>query len=1110
MKNIYLLISFFFSLNVFSQLLIDDSLTASQLVQSVLVDSSVLPSNITFNSQSADSVIVQVSRFYAGDTITNLGLNQGLILATADTDVAIGPNNQTDASTFAFGGSYIDDDLMQIPGAAFLESSSVLEFDFIATGSELNFDFIFASEEYPEYSNSDYNDVFGFFLSGPGISGPYSNNAKNIALIENTTTEITINNLNNGNQNGGPCEYCEFYVNNGTGMTPNDNLFIQYDGFTTVIRAKSDLWCGETYHIKLAVGNVGDNQYDSAVFIKNFNVQQSLELLESNNLPENINVCFGETISIYSGIPTEDNIFIWTKDGTTIQGSGSSITVSEGGLYGLSVFTNAGCKFAFDEILIGYRSEISVVDPPDINLCALLATSYTFPTINQTSIILGGLNPSDYSISYYNSSYQDAFSGSSSGIIPLTSLDNYTISVATGIIWVRIQETANNLYGCVKVISFNINAYGIQTGEISYGSGVYCVDLSTSQPVMSTASAGGIFSATPNGLQLDAITGSIVPSESFGGNYAIIYSVAATGSCPAYSTLPVYVTINSTFANAPVVLSPVLYCKNEPVQPLVANGSDLLWYPTENGGTGSQIKPFVSTSSIGSTTYYVSQSIGGCESQRASITVMVSPIPDPPTVATVSYCLNDTAVPLMANGINLMWYDSLVSTVGNSIAPIPNTSIEGSKVFYVSQVVNGCESSRVGLTVQTKPVSPKPQVNGSMTYCLSDSSQPLSASGINLLWYSDAIGGIGSIQAPFPDTSSVGVFNFYVSQNVNGCESERAIITVAVISTLVTPLVNSPLNYCQKETAVPLVATGTDLKWYTTMVGGNGSVIAPIPQTIIPGVVTYYVTQTLNGCESPRTPIEVNVFSPAVFVFPQDGILCSNSSSTVLRSYIIDTELSSSSYDFEWYDLNNGTIQLINGSVGNLLEVFEPGNYGVIAQDLVTGCKSDLIIASVVAVHPPSDFSFTTSSYFVDPTALSIEVMPIGDYEYKIDQHPFQENPYFSNVSFGPHTITVRDINQCDSMTKELFFVDYPKFFTPNGDGYNETWNIKDLDMQVNSKICIFDRFGKLIKEIFPSGTGWDGTYNQNDMPSTDYWFVIYYNENKKSREFRAHFTLKR
>ncbi|RZK06177.1 MAG: hypothetical protein EOO46_15405 [Flavobacterium sp.] len=591
MKKTFLVLCFLFSLSGFGQLLIDDALTVTQLVQTVLVDASVQPSNITFNSEPANSTVVQVSRFSTGGVSTNLGLDQGLILATADAHVAIGPNNQEGASTFAFGGSYIDDDLMLIPGAQFLESSSVLEFDFIATGSELNFDFIFASEEYPEYSNSTYNDVFGFFLSGPGISGPYSNNAKNIALVPSTNTEVTINNLNNGTENNGPCQNCGFYINNGIGQTPNINPHIQYDGFTSVLRASSGLVCGETYHIKLAIGNVGDNTYDSAVFIKNFNIRQNLELLDDNGLVENLDACLGQNLTIFSNIRPQGNVFVWTKDGVVIPETGPSITVSEGGLYAVNIFTEDGCQFAFDDILIVFRTELSIVDPPDINLCAVLAPSYTFPTINQTSTILGTLNPSHYLVTYYNSSYDDAVSGSSNGLIPFGNLNNYTISSATGVIWVRVEEIGPNMYGCVEVISFKINAYGIQTGDISYAKELYCTDVTTPQPVMSTASSGGFFSSTPSGLQLDVNTGAIIPSGSDGGNYSIIYNVPATGSCPAYSTPATLVTINSVAASEPIVVSPVLYCKDDTVQPLIANGVDLLWYQSAVGGTGSKIQP---------------------------------------------------------------------------------------------------------------------------------------------------------------------------------------------------------------------------------------------------------------------------------------------------------------------------------------------------------------------------------------------------------------------------------------------------------------------------------------------------------------------------------------
>ena len=90
--------------------------------------------------------------------------------------------------------------------------------------------------------------------------------------------------------------------------------------------------------------------------------------------------------------------------------------------------------------------------------------------------------------------------------------------------------------------------------------------------------------------------------------------------------------------------------------------------------------------------------------------------------------------------------------------------------------------------------------------------------------------------------------------------------------------------------------------------------------------------------------------------------------------------------------------------------------------------------------------------------------------------------------------------------------IDYPKFFTPNGDGNNDTWQIKGINSQPDAIIYIHDRYGKLLKQIGPTGQGWDGTYNGNRMPSSDYWFVLEYREptTDERKTFRAHFTLKR
>jgi gliding motility-associated-like protein len=137
---------------------------------------------------------------------------------------------------------------------------------------------------------------------------------------------------------------------------------------------------------------------------------------------------------------------------------------------------------------------------------------------------------------------------------------------------------------------------------------------------------------------------------------------------------------------------------------------------------------------------------------------------------------------------------------------------------------------------------------------------------------------------------------------------------------------------------------------------------------------------------------------------------------------------------------------------------------------------------------------------------------PVGvNYLYQMDFGPFQTSTIFENVASGSHSITVKDINGCSEFTdNNVLVIGYPKYFTPNGDTYHDTWNIVDLKDQMNSRIYIFDRYGKLLKEISPDGVGWDGNYTGHPMPATDYWFTVEYTKQGVVKKFKSHFSLKR
>jgi len=229
---------------------------------------------------------------------------------------------------------------------------------------------------------------------------------------------------------------------------------------------------------------------------------------------------------------------------------------------------------------------------------------------------------------------------------------------------------------------------------------------------------------------------------------------------------------------------------------------------------------------------------------------------------------------------------------------------------------------------------------------------------------------------------------------------------------------------------------------------------------------------------------------------------------------IIDTGLDLNNYSFAWTvdgnplpdDLNIGLPE-----TDPLTVVSQGGVYQVTITDRQNGC--DRILSTLVTVSsPPIVFSAEViSDAFAGTHSIEATASGLGVYEFQLDVGVFQDNGLFTNVSPGTHTITIRDINGCGQVFVVVEVIDYPRFVTPNQDGFHDTWNIESIgNLDPLAKIYIFDRFGKLLKEISPLGNGWNGTYNGNPLPSSDYWFLIEYQEDAVRKEFRGHFTLKR
>lgn len=253
-----ILIFFVFGIHFHSngQLITTPGASAPSLVQNVLLGPGVTVSNITYNGSNT-----AISQFTASGT--NLGISSGIVMTTGTTNNngagPHGPNNQSNSGVDnGAGGSGL---LSGIIGGTQTFNAAILEFDFIPYSDTVRFKYVFGSEEYPEFAppnNSSYNDVFGFFISGPGIAG-----TQNIAKLP-AGAVVSINNVNQVTNSA-------YFNNNGDGSVAPQNsspFYIQYDGFTDVLEASSRVQCGQTYHLILAVADVGDGIYDSGIFLE--------------------------------------------------------------------------------------------------------------------------------------------------------------------------------------------------------------------------------------------------------------------------------------------------------------------------------------------------------------------------------------------------------------------------------------------------------------------------------------------------------------------------------------------------------------------------------------------------------------------------------------------------------------------------------------------------------------------------------------------------------------------------------------------------------------------------------------------------------------------------
>ena len=331
----------------------------------------------------------------------------------------------------------------------------------------------------------------------------------------------------------------------------------------------------------------------------------------------------------------------------------------------------------------------------------------------------------------------------------------------------------------------------------------------------------------------------------------------------------------------------------------------------------------------------------------------------------------------------------------------------------------------------------------------------------------------GEIKIEFAETLILNQ-NTFTECDADSNQDGKTVFDLNAIKNLL--FTNLPLNYTVSffETQTSTTALPTS---YTNIVAFNQTIYARV--TNIQGCYTDYPVNLI-----------INTFNEVVA--DETLGLCEN------NSVILDAGNGFSS--FLWNTTPTQTTQQIT--------VTSAGTYTVTLTN-ATNCSKDktfTVDASGIATIEEisiNDFQENNNA------TIRISSSSLGDYEFSLDGVNYQDTPFFYNLEAGEYTVYVQDKKGCGITFETFYILDYPKYFTPNNDGFNDTWFINNLEKRglENSTITIFDRYGKLLKQLTGFGDGWNGTFNGETLPSSDYWFEIQLSSGKS---VKGHFTLKR
>ncbi|MBT8263930.1 MAG: T9SS type B sorting domain-containing protein [Muriicola sp.] len=319
----------------------------------------------------------------------------------------------------------------------------------------------------------------------------------------------------------------------------------------------------------------------------------------------------------------------------------------------------------------------------------------------------------------------------------------------------------------------------------------------------------------------------------------------------------------------------------------------------------------------------------------------------------------------------------------------------------------------------------------------------------------------------------------------NLCNVISEVFEIILVPTPAPPNSIGNLSICENiENGILAVTVpiGVTVNWYDAPVGGN--LLESNNTTLTIGTAgTYYAEAVplLANCPSyTRTPVTLG-FNPLPLVTDETIFFCENTNVTL--------EAAIANVSYLWS----------TGESTSSIVVSQPGIYTVTVTDS-NACSSTKTI-TLNQIDVPAIEEISSDEY-----DITVVTSNMGSYEYSLDGFTYQDEPVFRNIVGGNYTVYVRNNSNCDVVTQEYIHFVSPKFFTPNGDGFNDTYEIGGIESFTTYEISVFDRYGKLLEQVVNTPLRWDGTFNNRPLPSADYWYTIKIDEEL----IKGHFTLKR